>query len=450
MTDTPTQISLGDCVIADAKLLPIFRKAVSEYCTHLLSLLRLVEESSSPATLAGIVAGGHRRFGLRCHLIEEAAASASGSVITFAQARRVIRRALHALPLLFVGTPNARERVTQIAAWLALQHPSYPNLLTVVHDSNWSEGRPSDMLMWEYARTRGPSITLRQSAGERTEPKASGATIKSQIVLTKSQEQAARYLTHYYQLVMHRASLSGYSLRPPLMVGPSGSGKTSVARHMALLLGRPLLEFDMGSWAPQGSRVEVPTIETIRRAMKQHGEVLIYIDEVDKFAGRGQQWYATLNQELFSLIDGRTAGYSGWDDSDRARLANAFIFGGGTFQHLFRERDRRLGFTDRLAQDQTPPDFADQTIPDELLFRFGKTIVVMPPTAKEVAERIGWIRADLGLPAPEPAELARLVADAIESRRGNRWLENYAADQLIDQTASPCWEAPADHSDPTW
>ena len=150
MTDTPTQTSQGDCIIADAARLPTFRKQVSEYCTHLLSMLRLVEQSNSPATLEGIVAGGHRRYGLRCHLIEKAAMSASGFVITFAQARRVVRRALHALPLLFEGTGNARERVTQICTWLALQHPSYPSLLTVVHDTNWCEGRPCDMVMWTH------------------------------------------------------------------------------------------------------------------------------------------------------------------------------------------------------------------------------------------------------------------------------------------------------------
>jgi len=129
--------------------------------------------------------------------------------------------------------------------------------------------------MWTYARVRGPSITLRQGDGASTVTKASGTQTNSQIVLTGSQERAARYLTHYYQLVMHGVSISGYTLRPPLLVGPSGSGKTAVARHVAMLLGRPLLEFDMGSWAPQGSRIEVGTIETIRRAMKQQSEVLI-------------------------------------------------------------------------------------------------------------------------------------------------------------------------------
>jgi len=106
MTDTPTQTSQGDCVIADATRLPIFRQQVSAYCTDLLNTLRLVEESNSPATIAGIVAGGHRRYGLRCHLIEQVAMSASESVLTFAQARRVIRRALHALPLFIREHPK--------------------------------------------------------------------------------------------------------------------------------------------------------------------------------------------------------------------------------------------------------------------------------------------------------------------------------------------------------
>jgi len=215
-----------------------------------------------------------------------------------------------------------------------------------------------------------------------------------------------------------------------------------------MVLGRPLLAFDMGAWAPQASKVEVGTIEVIRRALREHETgILVYIDEVDKFTGREQSWYASLNQEIFSLVDGRTDGYSGWDDNDRNKLASSFIFAGGTFQHLFKQLQRNLGFSGHDSQEQAAINFADDTIPDELLFRFSAPIVILPPTANEFAERIVWIHGDLGLEPPDAKTMQCLVVDAVGSFRGNRWLENYAGDLLIDRESHPHLERP--EMDPT-
>jgi hypothetical protein len=134
----------------------------------------------------------------------------------------------------------------------------------VAHDPNWTEGRPKDKLMWHYARTRGPSISLRCNSPASPRPKVKQEIAllpQPRIVLTKSQEAAAAHLTVHYRLHQQNACLSGYSLRPALLAGPSGVGKTALARHMAMVLGRPLLTFDLGAWAPQGSRIEVSTIE---------------------------------------------------------------------------------------------------------------------------------------------------------------------------------------------
>jgi hypothetical protein len=142
-----------------------------------------------------------------------------------------------------------------------------------------------------------------------------------------------------------------------------------------------------------------------------------------------------VQQELYSILDGRLSGFADWTPEDVRKLQTGFlIIGAGTWQDVFKAGTRRLGFggpsCDRSIQTTIE---RENTIPEELLFRFNSSLIELQPMAAgEMRERIEEIRSELSMPQLKASVLNALVENAIESRKNTRWLEAYLHDALRD------------------
>lgn len=134
------------------------------------------------------------------------------------------------------------------------------------------------------------------------------------------------------------------------------------------------------------------------------------------------------HQELYEVIDGRLP----WTATKLAKLQrHFFIMAAGTWQSAFRMANQRVGFGSTTPALNSVLE-TNLGIPEELAFRFDQPFFISMPSAAEFAERIAAMRVELHLtPLPE-TQLQHLADEAVSSRRGNRWLENYVSELLHD------------------
>ncbi|MEP6671821.1 MAG: AAA family ATPase, partial [Chthoniobacter sp.] len=254
------------------------------------------------------------------------------------------------------------------------------------------------------------------------------------ITLTRGQEECAAELEGYWHALINGGQASGYRLRPPLLVAPSGSGKSRLVGWLADKLRVPLYVVDTSSWMISGSRADMGTLKLLEAWHAANDRGLVLIDEIDKADGREVGWWKNVNMEMMCYIDGRIQ----WPRRLLRKLRSQFlIIGAGTWQHEHRQEQRPLGFANGRSGNvlvAIESTFGtDQSIPEELAFRFDTPLILAPPTHEEFAERIAAIRSELMLPALSTECLAALCADAVASRRGQRFIEGYAGRMLRDR-----------------
>lgn len=420
-----------------------FEDQVRNYATDLIRNIGARKESEveDARVLAKIVSEASVRYRVRCQLVElqSCGARARRFYVSHAAATVVVTANVLLL-LLDKNRASSQPALLEHKAVLERRHAGYPKLIVVVHCPPGVESMPLDSLTYLRMARTNPALSWKLASISEAPVKAAPRKRKrgQGIVLTRSQRAVADTIKRFHSLRAKR--VAGYAVRPPLIVGPSGAGKTAVASVVGEELNLPVVDVNSGTWQLQGSKAEVSTSDQIRNAARDHRKgFILFIDEVEKFTGRDHSWWNSVNQEVFALIDHRLTSFSTWNDDDRERFRkSAFVFAAGTWQHLFRRQSRSLGFSGSSATSRpAASDFEDGCIPEELLFRFHPNLLFLdPPSADEFRLRIFAIRRELRVSDLDSKALAITVDQAIESRRGNRWLEAYAAELALPEQSA--------------
>ena len=264
---------------------------------------------------------------------------------------------------------------------------------------------------------------------------ASGRRIR----LSRHQRAAIAELKTAYDAFSENLELGGYKPRPPLVVGPSGVGKTTIIRALAKMAGLPMMLAEPSNWILRGAYTKPYTLDVIGDFVAQHDEGIIAIDECDKFGAEGgQDWWRSVRGEAMALIEKKTEALAWGQELKRKLQERFFVVGMGTWQAFFRrvtrntmdEDCRHVNFHELMAED---------SIPEELLARFGNPILLQPPSREDFEEGIKHIHIQLKS-SPSKAEMDTLVDDAVESGKNARWLEDYATAQLFKTL--PRWAVP--------
>lgn len=265
--------------------------------------------------------------------------------------------------------------------------------------------------------------------------------------LTATQQRVYDKLLQF--AVVHTLGLQkvcGISTRPyPLIIGPSGAGKTHLVRRLASETKQPLYAINAQNWIVRGARSDAQiTTDQLCEFVHGNGTGIILIDEINKLNSHHvatSAWDASVISELIALLDMDerldAMGFAGL----RYKLTDFLIIGAAAFQDEWNNtRKTAIGFVEeadcfeieafeRAVRDQ-------HLVPDELLYRFNdRILVVPPPRARDLAQRITALRRELHLPALTKTGTMALALEAERSGKMMRWLEGYAA--LCAQQACP-------------
>ena len=232
----------------------------------------------------------------------------------------------------------------------------------------------------------------------------------------------------------------------PLLIGPSGVGKSHLVRELGRQLGVHVLKFTVGDWMIECGRHEPSSYRRIRQQLERDEKVLVHIDELDKFELTDDSWTRALFGEIFGLLDGSpgavmkspaTGPAVGWTEQLVHRLkTRAFIVGSGTWQSLYSQVRRPIGFcsgngTQTVMNHEalTARIRESEVIPPELLNRFGGWIFLDPLTRDDFTR----ISHSLNLPSKvlDPA-----LAEA--SGLNFRYVENVMTEKALRDLS---WDA---------
>jgi hypothetical protein len=222
-----------------------------------------------------------------------------------------------------------------------------------------------------------------------------------------------------------------------LIIAPSGTGKTAIVRAFAEHRGVIFVPLDSGAWILAGAYSKPATLSMLRDYVNKHEMGVILIDELDKFSCNFGDWWRGVQQEVYSLLDGRLQ----WSIPEIKKLReNWLIIGCATFQEMHRKQGKHLGFMTPQKADGIKSELSHQVeIPEELLARFNSDhIHLEPPSEADFRDRITAIHAELEQPALPEAEMNALVAQALLSQQNARWLEVYAGRLLMEQSSYSC------------
>jgi len=253
--------------------------------------------------------------------------------------------------------------------------------------------------------------------------------------LSRHQKKALQTLRQAYQIFSKQKSIAGISLRSPLLIGASGGGKTTVVRSLAEEEGLAYLLLDGADWILSGAATDPQTLQKIRQFIQTHPKGLIAIDECDKLgtpAEHGHAWWKSVRGEIMTVIEKRADNWAGWTEEEKKKLQeNFFVVGLGTWQHLFRKKSS-LGFHDAKPNTVNYEEIKnDGNIPEELLARFGKPIVLQSLQPEDYLEILERIHEEIG---GTPNDLLALAQKAERSGKEYRWVEDYVSDLLFDKT----------------
>ena len=178
-----------------------------------------------------------------------------------------------------------------------------------------------------------------------------------------------------------------------LLYGPTGCGKTALVREAAKITGLPFLAFDATSLSGTGyrGRDAGDIIADLAEKYEDHEKLeysVVFIDESDKLAARGNGNHAVYNQStqhtLLKIIEGTEVPHNGNIISTDDML---FIFG-GAFTGLVKEKKRTIGFlageADGEEADISISDFVAYGMEVELMGRIGQYVEVGQLTEEEL------------------------------------------------------------------
>lgn len=253
-----------------------------------------------------------------------------------------------------------------------------------------------------------------------------------------------------------------------LIVGPTGTGKTFLASAVARGLGVPCLTLSVSNWvllscSDRGAEITWRSIIKFLYQNRREPGVVIFLDELDKLTGNAS-WDVYLRVECFGLLDftlptGITGNDNDLIEGDMRAAAlemlnnKTFIVGGGAFQHLWESRAQpNIGFNKSFGAPFPPsPDELAQTLPREIINRFGSELMVLrelgdsdylhmleatsplvPSYLRETFEQIGL----------------EMIPSALNMRQGCRFLEDVMLQTLLAERASLQLPSPARHQHP--
>lgn len=264
------------------------------------------------------------------------------------------------------------------------------------------------------------------------------------LLLTDAQNAALERLEALLEIYFTQAGTPGpVRMRiAPLIVGASGCGKSFLAQILAKRHGLGLLRVSVSEWMVQGSKASEPTLDLIKRTIGANPQGLVlHVDEIDKLMG-DEHWTVAQRGEIYCCAGDRVVTGSGWNEKLNLALRDrVYVIASGTWQTIWSQRlTRHIGFSkpDLSVANIEEEIRAAKVIPDELLFRWGPIVPLLPYTVKDFA-RMGEA---LGLTPDflDPEEAARSHQNfrAIESALTRRALAHHRARRRVtlNHTAS--------------
>lgn len=247
---------------------------------------------------------------------------------------------------------------------------------------------------------------------------------------------------------------------PMMLISPTGQGKTTIAAIGASAVGASLCRVSAPSYIPCGAtnRGARETITVIGEHIAKHHRTLLVIDECCKLShnpGNDSAWLGYIRAELLEILDGRfPAGMKEIEDEKGNEVSinalttklreTVFILGIATFQnwHDCARGRRSMGFVPELMEpehNQITSDIIAQTIPRELINRFGKIIQIpeLKPHDYYQIARQAEARLPESMKEPFRREAAIRIDAAMQGKQGARFIEEALTAVLINMPPAP-------------
>jgi ATP-dependent protease Clp ATPase subunit len=242
---------------------------------------------------------------------------------------------------------------------------------------------------------------------------------------------------------------------PMILISPTGQGKTTTAAMAASAVGASLCRASAPSYMPCGAtnRGARETILVIGEHIAKHPRTLLVIDEICKLShnpSNDSAWLGYVRSELLEILDGRfPAGMKEIEDEKGNEVSidtlttklreTVFCLGIATFQNWHdssRER-RSMGFgAEHMApkHNQITSDIITETIPRELINRFGKIIQIpeLQPHDYHQIARQAEARLPESMREPFRREAENRIDVAIKGKQGARFIEEVLTAVLIN------------------
>lgn len=252
--------------------------------------------------------------------------------------------------------------------------------------------------------------------------------------LTVSQRRALCRLKNLMRLRSIHVRACGIRGRQAILIaGPSGSGKTALVERITQEEGLPLLTIASASWIPTGALDKNYSLTRVKEHVAKYSRGAIFLDEIDKISGedaRRTSWARGSWAEALALIDASSQlATLGFSNPEIVSLRNNFtLIAAGAWQEAAiatRTDPHGDSYAERVRNNPG--------IEEEVFLRFCPPIFIEPPTQGDYVEGLRLLRKELKLPALSGREVVRLAEEALESRSGFRWLEDYLTNLAVRQ-----------------